>query len=377
MTLTICVSAPGLTSATNAVGTNGQAFSFTISANNAPGCSATGLPGWLTFDSATGILSGTPTSAGTINIMVTAANAFGSTTGNLAVSISTTTTVSVASSPNPAPYGASVTFTAAVTPSAASGTVTFKDGATTLGTGSVSGGVATFSTSLLSAGTHSITAIYDGDTSYYPSTSSPLTQTVNPSGRPPVAVNDTLGTVMNRYVRMPAGKLAANDTDPDGASLTVIAVSAASTAGGTVTLDIYGYLTYTPPADVAGADSFTYTISDGHGNTTTGTVNVTIASSTAVSLNVVYGPTVDTGTGTNEFVIRFAGTPGEQYTIEYTDSLDSPDWQWDANVTAPTDNSAGFGEGVFEFRESTGGAMSRFYRTGYPAYDPPPPPPNQ
>jgi hypothetical protein len=262
-----------------------------------------------------------------------------------------------------------VTFTATVSPSAASGTVTFKDGATTLGTGSVSGGTATFSTSSLSAGgTHNITATYGGDASYYASTSSPLMQTVNPSGHPPVAVNDTLGTVMNGTVALPAGKLAANDTDPDGDTLTVIAVSATSTAGGSVTL-YYGTIYYYPPTDYAGADSFTYTISDGHGNTATGTVNVTIASSSAVSLNVVYGPTVDQNTG--EFVIRFAGTPGSAYTIEYTDSLEEPiDWEWDANVTAPT-MAGRFGKGIFEFREDTGGAPARFYRTVYPQYDPP------
>src|SRR5205085_1810660 len=44
------------------------------------------------------------------------------------------------------------------------GTVTFKDGATTLGTGTLSGGSATFSTSTLSVASHSVTAVYGGDT---------------------------------------------------------------------------------------------------------------------------------------------------------------------------------------------------------------------
>ncbi len=70
-------------------------------------------------------------------------------------------------------------FTATVTPSAATGTVTFKDGSTTLGTGTLSSGKTTFSTSALAVGSHSITAAYGGDSNYNSSTSSALIQTVN------------------------------------------------------------------------------------------------------------------------------------------------------------------------------------------------------
>jgi hypothetical protein len=86
-------------------------------------------------------------------------------------------TVAVASSLNPAVSGQSVTFTAAVTPSAASGTVQFKDGATVLGSATMSGGAAVLSTSSLGAGSHSITASYSGDGNYN-SASTALTQTV-------------------------------------------------------------------------------------------------------------------------------------------------------------------------------------------------------
>ena len=59
-----------------------------------------------------------------------------------------------------------VTFTATVSPSTASGTVQFKDGAADLGSPvTLAGGVATFQTSSLSVGTHSITAVYSGDAS--------------------------------------------------------------------------------------------------------------------------------------------------------------------------------------------------------------------
>lgn len=88
------------------------------------------------------------------------------------------TTTTLASSANPSTYGDIVVFTATVT-SGATGTVTFKDGSTVLGTGTLSGGTASFSTSLLSVGNHSITAIYEGDANYATSTSSALTQVVD------------------------------------------------------------------------------------------------------------------------------------------------------------------------------------------------------
>ena len=91
----------------------------------------------------------------------------------------TNTTTTLASSLNPSTYGSSVTFTATVSPSTATGTVTFKNGTTTLGTGTLSGGKATYSTSTLAVGSNSITASYGGDTNDNSSTSTALTQTVN------------------------------------------------------------------------------------------------------------------------------------------------------------------------------------------------------
>ena len=94
------------------------------------------------------------------------------------------TTTAVTAAPNPSVFGQTVTFTATVAATAPAagiptGTVTFKDGATTLGTGTLSGTSASFTTSTLSVGAHTITAVYDGDGSFNPSTSPPLTQTVN------------------------------------------------------------------------------------------------------------------------------------------------------------------------------------------------------
>jgi thermitase len=91
----------------------------------------------------------------------------------------TNTTTALGSSLNPSSSGQTVTFTATVSPSTATGTVTFFDGSTSLGSGTLSSGRATLSTASLTAVTHSITASYGGNTSYNGSGSAILLQTVN------------------------------------------------------------------------------------------------------------------------------------------------------------------------------------------------------
>ena len=103
-----------------------------------------------------------------------------SATATIGVGAPTSTTLT--SSPNPSTFGQAVTFAATVTGSGGtpSGTVTFKEGATTLGTGTLSGsGVATLTIPMLSVGSHSITAAYGGDSNFFGSTSSALNQIVN------------------------------------------------------------------------------------------------------------------------------------------------------------------------------------------------------
>ena len=94
-----------------------------------------------------------------------------------------TTKTGLVSSKNPSTHGNPVTFTATITPAfggTATGTVTFKDGTTVLGTGTVNASnKATFTTSALAVGTHSITAAYPGDTHFGASTSPAVKQVVN------------------------------------------------------------------------------------------------------------------------------------------------------------------------------------------------------
>src|SRR5207245_10355333 len=107
------------------------------------------------------------------------------------------TTVTVTSSPNPATAGQATTFTAVVAAIAPgggtpTGTVTFQDGSTTLGTGTLdSNGRATFQTSALTQGQHTITAIYAGDNNFTTATSTALSLTVNAA---PIATSQSYVT---------------------------------------------------------------------------------------------------------------------------------------------------------------------------------------
>ena len=95
-----------------------------------------------------------------------------------------TTATTLTSNGTPSAAGAASTLTATIKPSTPvpsvpiTGSVTFMDGTTSLGSASVSGGSATLNVSTLAIGTHTLTAIYGGATDYSGSTSSALTQTV-------------------------------------------------------------------------------------------------------------------------------------------------------------------------------------------------------
>jgi hypothetical protein len=73
--------------------------------------------------------------------------------------------ITVVSSSNPVVSGTAVTFTAAL-PVAATGSVLFLDGTNQIGSGYITAGIAAFTTSALAVGSHSITAVYGGDTNF-------------------------------------------------------------------------------------------------------------------------------------------------------------------------------------------------------------------
>jgi len=117
-------------------------------------------------------------------------------------------TTALVSSLSPSTVGASVTFTAAVTGFAPTGSVNFTDGGNSISgcaavalAGSGNTRTAACSTSSLNAGTHSIVAAYGGDTNNAASSSTPLSQVVNATGSTNVALasNGGVATASSFY----------------------------------------------------------------------------------------------------------------------------------------------------------------------------------
>jgi hypothetical protein len=82
-------------------------------------------------------------------------------------------------SPNPAKQGQPVTFSASLKATVVgqpvvTGTVTWKDGSTTVKVLTLMGGRAHFITSTLSVGKHVITATYSGDSNFIPKIAKPI-----------------------------------------------------------------------------------------------------------------------------------------------------------------------------------------------------------
>ncbi|QZA81823.1 retention module-containing protein [Deefgea piscis] len=85
------------------------------------------------------------------------------------------------------------------------------------------------------------------------------------------AADDALTTPEDQPLTINPAVLLANDSDPDGDTLTIISVQNA--VHGTVAI-VDGKIVFTPTADYHGPASFTYTVSDGRGGTATATVNI-------------------------------------------------------------------------------------------------------
>jgi CshA-type fibril repeat protein len=91
----------------------------------------------------------------------------------------------------------------------------------------------------------------------------------------PDAVNDVLAGEEDIPLVINPTQLLGNDTDPDGDTLTITAVS--NPTHGTVELNADGTVTFTPNANYNGEATFEYTISDGNGGTDTATVTIDFA----------------------------------------------------------------------------------------------------
>jgi len=161
---------------TNAINT---AVTWSLSGTGCTGngCGTISPQGLYTAPSATG-------SPLTVTVTATSvADNSKSATAMVTVPAKQASTVAVSSSANPSVFGQAVTLTATVSPSSSSsvptGTVTFSDGANTLGTVPLnSSGSATLTASSLAVAAHPITATYSGDSGFFASNGS-LTENVS------------------------------------------------------------------------------------------------------------------------------------------------------------------------------------------------------
>jgi subtilase family serine protease len=157
------------------------------------------------------------------------------------------TTTKVVANQGGVTYGTAATFTATVTPSSATKTVTFLDGPTPLGFATLNSGSAAFTTSTLTAGKHSITGLYSGDSTNKTSTSSAVPQTINQA-------NSTTTLSLNPAAINVGGSVAM--------TVTVAPASGSGTPTGSVDFFVDGVPIRQPPAKLSnGAATFNYTAS--------------------------------------------------------------------------------------------------------------------
>jgi len=112
-----------------------------------------------------------------------------------------------------------------------------------------------------------------------------------------VAVNDAYTTAANVTIDQAAPGVLGNDTGPGGGTLTAQLVGGPD--HGTLTLNDNGSFVYTPVANYAGSDSFTYTANDGTSSSNVATVTVTVMPAGAIS-SLSVGPTSVTGGSTSQ-----------------------------------------------------------------------------
>jgi hypothetical protein len=242
--------------------TYGQTVTFTatVSPSTATGTvqfldngNPVGLPMTLSGGAAT--YSTAALSVGTHSITASYSgdtNFVGSTSSPLSQQVNqATTTTGLSSDHNPSTYGQTVTFTATVSPSTATGTVQFLDNGNPVGTpATLSGGVATYLTTALTAGTHSITASYGGDTNFVGSTSSALSQEVDKASTTTALSSDHNPSTFGQTVTFTA------TVSPSAATGTVQFLDNGNPVGTPMTLS-GGVATYLTTALTAGTHSIT------------------------------------------------------------------------------------------------------------------------
>ncbi len=211
------------------------------------------------------------------------------------------TTTALTSSLNPAKAGQAISFTAHVGGGSPTGTVTFSDGGTMLGTGMLANGIATFTTSALSAGTHSITASYGGNGVNAPSQSAALTQTVTALPGTTLTVSSLTGAI-GQAVTL---------------SATLKLTGGAALSGKTLTFSVDGTSVGTGVTNSAGTATKSYTIPS---TLTVGshTITVSFAGDSSDGASSGTGTLTVAKASTTLTISAVSGSPGQSVTLKAT-----------------------------------------------------------
>jgi len=134
----------------------------------------------------------------------------------------------------------------------------------------------------------------------------------------PIARPDSIVRFTGESAKISELAMLANDTDPDGGSLTITTVTSLLPSGARVRRD-NGWVIYEPPAGYNLPDSFTYVVRNNQGATATGTVNVTLWVDDGRFTRNDLSITLINETA----IVRYAGIPGRTYEIQTTSSLAS------------------------------------------------------
>ncbi len=146
----------------------------------------------------------------------------------------------------------------------------------------------------------------------------------------PVANPDSLTTVGSAVTFDPR----VNDTDINGDALTITGISSAPSKGSASYTGTS--ITYTPTVGQTLGDSLGYTISDGHGGTATGTVNITLYPPVTNGAPVAVNDTV--------YIVMPNPHPGTPFTptITFDPRVNDSDPDYDPlTITAKTNGTGG------------------------------------
>jgi hypothetical protein len=199
--------------------------------------------------------------------------------------------VTLVASPNPALFGTPVNLTAAVTPSGATGTVSFFDGTTALGTAPLVAGQASLVTRLLPCCQRTLTARYSGDGGNAPAVSPRVKQTIA------VPAQNGAGVPANYTTGNNPQSVAVGDFNGDG--IPDLAVANAGDLTVSIFLGAGGGFFQSAQLFSSGSDPYAIAVADLNGD---GKPDLAVANSADSTVSVLIG----NGDGTFQNPVAYA-----------------------------------------------------------------------